>query len=89
MKKSVIEKLNDALDGMEQGILNYIEEHECTPISSLREIHQDHQAVLYFRDILARRHAEQSKDGRLCRDDAIEMLDRMIEHHSLRYKSRF
>ena len=30
-----------------------------------------------------------TNDERICRDKAIEMLDRMIEHHSLRYKSRF
>lgn len=82
MKKSVIEKLNAALDGMERGILNYVEEHECTPISALREIHQDHQVVLYFRDVLARRYAEQPKDDRVCRDETIAILDKLIAYHN-------
>ena len=82
MRKSVIEKLNAALDNMEQCIFSYVEKPGDTPIGYLRELHQDHQAMIYFRDILARRHAEPTQDSHLCRDEAIEALDKLITYHN-------
>ena len=88
MSKSVIEKLNIVLEKIQQRVVKNVED-DTVSMSFFIENHQDHQAVLYFRDLFASRHAEPSQDERICRDKAIEMLDRMIEHHSLRYKSRF
>ena len=82
MKKSVIEKFNAALDRIERSLLSYVEKHGSPPIGSLKEIHQDHQAVLYFRDVLARRHAEPVQDAHLCRDEAIEVLNKLITYHT-------
>lgn len=84
MKKSVIEILNTVLEEIERNIINYVGEHGSPPISALREIHQDHQVVLYFRDVLARRHAEPAQDGRLCRDEVISKVDKLIQYHSVR-----
>ena len=83
MKKSVIEKLNDALEEIERRVVQGIEE-DAGSKSFLISNHQVHQAMLYFRDILARRHAESSQDANLCRDEAIATLDKLIEHHLLR-----
>lgn len=88
MKKSVIEKLNDALEEIERRVVKHIEE-DASSMSFLITNHQVHQAMLYFRDILARRHAEPAQDANLCRDEAIEMLDKLIEHHSLRCHGRW
>ena len=88
MNKAVIEKLNIVLEAIERRVVKNVEE-DAWPMSFLSRNQQEHQAVLYFRDLFASRHAEPAQDERLCHDEAISMLDRMIEHHSLRYKSRF
>ncbi|TXH11269.1 MAG: hypothetical protein E6R03_14420 [Hyphomicrobiaceae bacterium] len=83
MKKSVIEKLNDALEEIERRVVQGIEE-DAGSKSFLISNHQVHQAMLYFRDVLARRHAEPAQDAHLCRDESIAALDKLIEYHSLR-----
>ena len=57
MSKSVIEKLNIVLEKIEQRVVKNVED-DTVSMSFFIENHQDHQAVLYFRDLFASRHAE-------------------------------
>ena len=83
MSKSVIEKLNIVLEKIEQRVVKNVED-DTVSMSFFIENHQDHQAVLYFRDLFASRHAEPAQDAHLCRDESIAALDKLIEYHSLR-----
>lgn len=81
MRKSVIEKLNVVLEETERRVVSAIEE-DARPMSCLISNHQFHQAILYFRDVLARRYAEPVQDAHLCRDEAIEVLNKLITYHT-------
>lgn len=77
MSKAAIEKLNIVIEAIERMVVKNVEE-DAGSMSFLKRMHKDHQAVLYFRDLLTRRHAEPEQGERLCRDEAILIVNQLF-----------